>query len=360
MRILYFSDGYTPHDHRYLRAMCSQGIEVFYLRVTAGHRTEDRSLPEGVRAVGDLDGSPSIWQSALRVRSLLSSIQPDLVHAGPIYRPAFLVAINLYRPLVAMSWGSDLLIDCSRGVRRLLARFTLARSRFLICDSDIVKETARRLGAKGDRIVQFPYGVDLDLFDHSNQKTTPPVPLWSNYKILISTRNLEPLYDVDVLIRAFIQVAEDQHDLRLLVLGDGTQREVLESVVREAGMTDRAIFLGRIPNNEVPVYLQMADLFVTTSTSDGSSISLLEAMASGLPVVASDIQANREWVIGGRNGWLFPSGDSSLLAEVIREAVSDPDRLNRYGSASRAVAEASADWRNGSRLMLNTYRLAVE
>ncbi len=93
---------------------------------------------------------------------------------------------------------------------------------------------------------------------------------------------------------------------------------------------------------------------------DGTSVSLLEALASGLPVVVSDLASNREWVHPGENGWLGEAGNPAAFAAAILEAAAlDPGRLTAIGRANRSVAEARADWSENSRSLLEAYeRLA--
>ena len=355
MRVLYFSESYSPHDYRFLETIVSGGYEVFYLRLRTKGITESRPFPDGVISVGDLDNSPTLWHAIPKVRSLLKRVRPDIIHAGPIHLCAFLVTICSNHPLIAMSWGSDLLVDCTGGWNRILARITLRRCRLLICDADAVRDSALELGVNPESVLQFPWGVDLDLFHPASTNTTSPISEWNGCRVLLSTRNLEPLYDVVTLVRAYTEVVREEPDLRLLILGDGSQKQALKAIVDAAGLAHHVRFIGHIQNHELPHYLRSADIYVTTSTSDGSSVSLLEAMATGLPVIASDIPTNRQWVNSGRNGWLFPTGDPKGLATVIRDAVSDSNHRTSYGRANRVLAERSANWKQGSRALLTSY-----
>jgi len=96
---------------------------------------------------------------------------------------------------------------------------------------------------------------------------------------------------------------------------------------------------------------------VSASHSDGSSVSLLQAMACGLPVVVSSLPSNQEWVGPGTHGWLFPDGDSQALAEHIVQALAEPKARVDMGRATRATVEARADWRIGARMLIDSYRM---
>ena len=117
MRILYFTRDYSPHDYRFLSTLAKTSHEIYSLRLERKSQTiEDRSLPIEVHQVHWLGGSgpvswrdfPALWMDLKRV---LRSVQPDVLHAGPVPTVAFIAAVSGFHPLVSMSWGSDLLKD---------------------------------------------------------------------------------------------------------------------------------------------------------------------------------------------------------------------------------------------------------
>jgi glycosyltransferase involved in cell wall biosynthesis len=112
--------------------------------------------------------------------------------------------------------------------------------------------------------------------------------------------------------------------------------------------------------DDLPRYYRMADLYLSASHSDGTSISLLEAMACGRPALVSDIPGNREWVQSGVNGWLFPDGDEKALAAAIMKAVDQREQLPKMGRAAREIAEQRADWERNFPALLKAYELALD
>ena len=100
----------------------------------------------------------------------------------------------------------------------------------------------------------------------------------------------------------------------------------------------------------------MADLYISPSHVDGSSVSLMEALACGLPCLVSDIPANKEWVVEDENGWLFRDGDVNALAEKILAALSQRQKLPEIGRASRRSAVMRADWKKNAEALMNVYR----
>ena len=364
MRVLYFSQDYTPHDFRFLSALSKTEHDIVYLPLERVKSTESRELPDGVRMVqgwGQTETMRAFDVPFLRrrLRKLLGDIQPDVVHAGPVQKSALLTALAGYQPLVTMSWGSDLLMDAQRGVGRCAARYTLSRSAILVCDCQAVRDVAVNLGMPEDRVVIFPWGVDLNHFKPGKSADVRKALGWEDYFVLISTRAWEPLYGVDVLINGFIDAARIDVNLRLLMLGKGSLEPEIRSTFENAGMLDRVHFAGQVGFDDLPDHYRSADLYVSASNSDGSSISLLEAMACGLPALVSDIPGNREWVTPEEEGWWFIKGDPKSLSEGILMSVGNQKALYEMSVAARHITEERANWQENFSSLLDAYSLAI-
>jgi glycosyltransferase involved in cell wall biosynthesis len=181
---------------------------------------------------------------------------------------------------------------------------------------------------------------------------------WEGKLVLISTRTWERAYGLDTLVDGFVRAAARLPSLRLLMLATGSLGPALRRRLHEAGLLDRVHFAGPIRLEDLPAFYRAADAYLTASLSDGSSVSLLEAMACGLPAVASDIPGNREWV-GDENGWRFPAGDAEALEASLVRLHAERERLPALGRKARVVAEARADWDANFPRLLEAYRLAL-
>src|SRR3989304_6107764 len=185
MRILYFSRGYTPHDHRFLSAITEAGHEAVFLRLNPDSATETRRLPKGVKPVR---GS---------LRTVISQVKPDLVHAGPLPDCGYLAAKSGFHPLVQMSWGSDLLWAAKRdsGARHRMC-VAIENADVVIGDCKAVRQAATKFGAHTSRIVTFPWGVDLTRFKPVGGDGGIRARLsWQKNFILLPLRAWEPPYD---------------------------------------------------------------------------------------------------------------------------------------------------------------------
>jgi glycosyltransferase involved in cell wall biosynthesis len=356
MRVLYFTRSYTPHDRRFLMELAASHHEIHYLRLENDRVPyETRPIPDNVHELPPLGGGgplpqPDDWiDLAPALESVVERIQPELIHAGPIPSCAFLAALIGFHPLLAMSWGSDLLVDAERGrLWSWMARYALERSDLLVTDCAEVSIKARRLaGLPPDRIVQFPWGVDLASFSPGNRSTG---------QTAISVRSWEPNYGILHLLEGFRLAHRHQPDLRLRLLGDGSLRPEIERYLDRYCLQTAIELVGAVSPEKLPDYLRAADIYVSCAASDGSSISLLEAMAAGLPAIVTDRLSNREWVADGINGRLVPFGDPAAIANALRDmaALRPPERLE-IARRNRAAVEERANWGRNVRKLLAAY-----
>jgi glycosyltransferase involved in cell wall biosynthesis len=181
---------------------------------------------------------------------------------------------------------------------------------------------------------------------------------WGDAFVLLHTRSWEPLYGVDVMAKAFVHAAQQRPELRLFMLGNGSMAAELRRIFMQGGVLERVRFVGQISQNDLPRYYRAADLYISASRSDGSSVSLMEALACGLPALVSDIPGNREWVTPGKEGWWFPDGDADALAQGILDAVDRKKDLKAMGAAARKLAEKRANWRQNVKQLQRAYELA--
>lgn len=372
LRVLYFSPGTSVHDRRFLETIREGGHEALFLRLQdAAHPGSAISVPEGVQLLRWPAGTP-LAEGAIGIgpllpafRTILRDTRPDVVHAGPVPTCAFLAALAEAHPLLTMSWGSDVLPGVDQdGTWHRAVQTALQRADMVACDCNVVRRRIRELAQVPDeRIVQFPWGVDLDRF------AAGPDTLglhdrtgWGNAEIVLSTRAWEPAYGIETLLEAFRIAHAEAPRLRLLILGGGSRAPQVDAFLREHGLLEMVFAPGSVHADEIQDRFRASSIYVSASLSDGTSVSLLEAMATALPVVVSDIPANREWVVPGENGWLAPVGDAGAFAGCLVEAVrASSVQRARMGRANRKVAEARGDWRKNSKILLRAYdRLAAE
>ncbi|MCZ2127878.1 MAG: glycosyltransferase family 4 protein [Anaerolineales bacterium] len=357
MKILYFSLGYSTHDHRFLKAIGDGGHEAFFVQLEGNRRqVEDRPVPENVTLIHWKGGrEPFRWSRLPALvwdfKRLLRELKADIVHAGPIQTCALIARLAGARPLLTMSWGFDLMEDVNKNQwMQWATRYALRRSDFFISDANVTREKAVAYGMNPQKTVVFPWGVDLEHFSpkaEARDKTT---------FTLFCNRAWEPRYGVDVLARAFVEVARQKENVNLILLNGGSQGATLRQIFRRGGADERVTYGGQISQNDLPYWYHQADLYISPSHVDGSSVSLMEALACGLPCLVSDIPANKEWIVENENGWLFKDGDAHQLAQKILAAINQREKLPEVGASARRAAERRANWKKNAARLMDVYR----
>jgi glycosyltransferase involved in cell wall biosynthesis len=252
------------------------------------------------------------------------------------------VGILLRRPLIVTIHGSDLRMAMtgSSFFKRLFL-FVCGQARHVTCVSHVQEEEMVKLGIEERKISVFPMGIDETLLQNGKQreKERGGRPL-----TILSNRNLQPIYNLPLLIRAIPLVLKEEPDARLFIAGEGPDRENLETEARELKVHSSVHFLGRVPHEEMLTLLTHTDVYVSTSLFDGTSVSLLEAMGSGAFPVVTDIPANREWINQGENGFLVPVEAEGVLAARILQGIHDHSLVEKSRMKNLSLVEKRALW----------------
>lgn len=195
-------------------------------------------------------------------------------------------------------------------------------------------------GFRGDRIEVIENGIDITRYAPTADKPAlkRTLGLDPDRRVLVHVARHHPVKDQATLIRGFARAARDLPDVDLVLVGDGPLRDELATLARTLGVGPRVHFVGVQSN--VADWLRAADVFALTSVSEAASLTLLEAMAAGRPVVVSAVGGNPEIVRDGVEGLHFPRGDTAALGKCLRTLFRDPALSSRLGTAGRARVEA--------------------
>ena len=339
MRIATLSNASVVHTRRWVEHFRARGHEVALWSLERGPD------PLGTRPLPapPLPGFLRYPLAVPRLRAELERFRPDVVDAHYVPNYGLMGVLAGIRPLVVTAWGSDLLVAPRRdALQRARARFVLARADRVLADSANLAAAARALGAGADRVLEIPWGVDPAMFRSGGARTAG---------LMLSTRMHEPIYDLPTLIHAAARVMSARPESRLVIAGDGSKRAELEALARRVLPAGRFEFVGRIEPAALAAWLARAELYLSASLSDSTSVSLLEAMACGAVPVASDLEGNREWVTDGDGARLFAPGDAQGCVRAITTALGDPAWREAARARNARVIEERGSWpRNLARI----------
>lgn len=358
MKICYLNKGITIHDKTFLAELLRQGNEVHLISFY-------RSIPENLPGI-NIHHFPvpnpvlAFPIACVMARRLIRRIRPDIVIGNYLHTYAFYAALAHYHPLVQRAWAGDALIAPNNPFYRQLVKYSLKQADLAIADWETVKQALVQLGCPAEKVVLFPNGVDFERFNPQiGGQSIRESMGWQDNLIVICTRQHDPVYGVEYLIEAIPPILMREPVARFLLIGSGSLTKKLKRRVKELGVGEYVMFTGMIDHEELPKYLAASDLFVSSSLFDGAAVSLLEAMATGLPVVVTDVPALLDWVTDGENGLVVPRKDSSALEQAICRMLGDKNLRETFGRKNYLVAKEKADWDKNSKILDGILRSLV-
>jgi len=284
----------------------------------------------------------------------------DIIHAHwaiPTGLIGAWVGSILRKPLLITIHGSDLRMALERpGFLRKIFVFVCKNAIHINCVSSVQKREMEQLGIKGKKMSIIPMGIDEAFLEKGKNRR-----IESNKRsyIILSNRNLLPIYNISLLVRAIPIVLKEEPETKFLIAGDGADKGTLEREVKNLDINSSVRFLGRVLHEEMPDLLSQADIYVSTSLYDGTSVSLLEAMGSGTFPIVTEIPANREWIMDGENGFLVSINEESSLASKIIDAIRNPELLAKSQVENRSIIEQKVLWPEYIKRVKNIYSNVV-
>jgi glycosyltransferase involved in cell wall biosynthesis len=292
-------------------------VEVSFLR--HGEFVE-RFRSRGIKTTSiGWSGSPAAPLGVARYASLLLSGKFDLIHLHTGGR--FITSMS-------RSIGGAKIVRHVHGrateeTGSISTTIPLPKCDATIANSQIVADAC----GDSNAVVIYP-GIDMDKFDPNEAPTQE--------QLVGTACRLEPVKGIPTLLKAIALVAKKHSSVRLVIAGEGSWRNRLEEEAAQLGVQDKVSFLGW--QDDVATLLGSWSIFVLPSLDEGFGVAVLEAMASGLPVVASDVGGLRELVQDGQTGFLVPPNDVNQLADKLLFLLDDPDLRMRMGIAARSRA----------------------
>jgi len=258
-------------------------------------------------------------------------------------------------PVVTTLRGSDIPQGRAKFFSGWLLLKTLALSARVVTVSEaFAKKMKQEFPRFADKIMVIENGVGDEFLSIAAMREVPKKVI-----NLLAIGSLIPRKGMLYILEALAKLSE-KYAFILRLAGDGPLREQLENKARELGIDKQVEFLGSVDAEKIPLLLKQADLFVLASHWEGRPNAVLEAMATGLPVVASDIDGVNELVVDGQTGLLFRDGDSEALRGCIERIMGDPAQAAAYGQAgSLRIVEKGLQWRNTAQRYMQLYRICA-
>ncbi|MCK2199738.1 glycosyltransferase [Corynebacterium callunae] len=346
MHIVFLASAINVHTIRWANKLIEMGNDITVISCK-DHCPEDaRKL--GIHSSVNIISLPfpslgglGYFLNAIACRKILSKLRPDVVNSHYASGYGTLGRVANARPHALSVWGSDVFIfpDKSRLHKQLLVS-NLKHADIIMSTSFIMADRVREiLGNSKLEIPITPFGVDIQNFSFQDQSTRDESPV----RIGI-IKSLKSIYGIQHLIEAAPLVREilkdrDEVNFQIHIYGDGPYRGELEALVEQNDLKELVFFHGMIQNQFVPSVLDSLDIYALPSIHESFGVAAVEAMAAGLPVVASNAPGLLEVITDGVNGIRVESGNSIQLADALVKLIMDPDLRRELGTQGRKEVE---------------------
>jgi glycosyltransferase involved in cell wall biosynthesis len=287
-----------------------------------------------------------------KIRQSVHGFKPDILHAHYATGHGYLGYKLGLHPFVVSVWGSDIFdFPYKSSYSRNLVRKVLDKADAICATSQRLRDGTLKLYPELEsKINVIPFGIDMDLFrpDRSKKKEGA---------IIIGTAKLlREIYQIDILMKIFDRIAEDNPNIGLKIAGDGPQEDELLGLKENLRHGNRIEFVGKIENDSMPEFLNQLDIFVLPSRFESFGVSALEASACQLPVVAFDVGGLSEILRHDVSAFLVPEGNIDKFEEAIRTLVEDEKKRFEMGLAGREIVSHKYDVEKTTEMQLDLYK----
>lgn len=288
------------------------------------------------------------------VKKLIAEFKPDILHAHYATSCGLVAALTRFHPFVLSVWGDDVLAFPNKSpVHKWVMRKIINAADYVSATSHMLADSTRELIGGDKKIEVIPFGVDLNHYQFKQRKP-------KDYIHIGTVRKLTPKYGLEFLIKAVARLAESGYKVKLTIVGKGELRSSLEALARQLEIANIVDFVGFVPNPQVVDYLQQFDIFVMPSVEEGETfgVAAVEAMATGLPVIASRIGGLHEVVEDGKTGLLIGPGDVDSLFEALKTYLDFAELRYSHGSEGRHKVKRQYNWEENAKLIDRLYEVA--
>ena len=281
--------------------------------------------------------------------STIKKINPDIIHSQSIGNGIYGLFAKILLKKKYVIWGQGSDVYRPDNFTKLISKVVMKKASCVIALTEIMKKEMIKIYDR--TIIVIPNGVDLDIF--RNYTNVTECNIEKRHKKILFVGRLQDVKGVKYIIEA-MNIITKFYDVNLLIVGDGNDRERLEALVEKLKLNDVVSFRGKAPRSEIPKYMEESDIFILPSKSEGFPLVLLEAMASGLTIVASNVGGIPDIIKDGVNGLLTEPMNSNDIADKVLRILSD-DRLREEILSNNKKYIEKYDWRQISLQLEDVY-----
>lgn len=361
MRVMILADANSPHTIKWVKGLLRKGLTICVWSISKPDEGIYEHHPNLLIFYSNIIqrregfGAKAKYLTLLsKLKSAIKEFKPTILHAHFASSYGLLGALTGFNPYVISVWGSDVYVFPYRNkIYRKILQYNFRKADKILSTSHVMAEEISKFTGKAIEVT--PFGIDLDLFKKKD--------VAENDVFTVGTvKTLENRYGINYLIEAF-KIFKDkypQHPLKLLIVGGGSLEFELKAMVKNLGMEDSCEFTGAVPYASVPAYHNLLDICLCLSNSESFGVSAIEASASEVPVIATNVGGLPEVIEDGVTGIIVPKADARSAAEGIEMLYLNPSMRIEMGKSGRERVKQLYDWENNLQQMVEIYRKMVK
>ena len=289
-----------------------------------------------------------------QLKKIIKHISPDIIHAHQITPSGLWAALSNYHPFIITPMGSDVIVHARKNLLyKFITKYVLRKADAITSDSITLQEAVFELGGSPEKTHIIQNGVDFKVFNSKVDKNKIRKKLGlGNSPVILSTRGISPLYNVDYIVEAIPKVLQSFPDAKFLftyVMEDLIYK--VKELVERLAVSNSVRFIGFVDHQEMPFYHAAADILVSVPSSDSSPCSVYEAMACRTPVVISDLPWAKHFMKDRENARIVPVKQSEAIADAILDILHNDQLKNKLVEGGLSTVEMYVDYQKNMEMM---------
>lgn len=361
-RILFLADVNSSHTQKWVSSLVSRGFQIGLFSLS--NPETDWFSGRVNLTLYDRPGfsSKMFSNSSLKkiaflktmpfLKKVIREFKPEIIHAHYASSYGLLGRLSGFHPYFISVWGSDLFeFPMKSFIHKEVVRRNLRSADEIFSTSKVLEDQVYRISGSASQVI--PFGIDLEMFHPAVGSS-----LEEGETIVIGTiKSLEKNYRIDVLMKAFAiaRAARQNLNLRLVLVGGGTEEDNLKRLAENLNIADVTEFKGRMPFDLIPGCHRAIDIFVNLSAQESFGVSVLEASASGKPVIVTNVGGLNEVVVENVTGLMVPVNDAGKTADCMIRLIDNRKLAKELGARGRKFVAENYDWLMCVEKMCNAY-----
>lgn len=361
MKILILSDVNSIHTTRWAESLKTKNIDLqifSFFKPKKSNKIRFKELnikvisPDLQKKIKNLR-EPNIskikyLQSILLLKKTIKAFQPDILHAHYASSYGVLGMICKFRPYVLSVWGSDIYDFPNRNILNNMLLRLVIKSATTICSTSIAMKKIIEKKYNRQDVEIVPFGIDLNYFNFNKIKN-------NDFTVGI-IKSIEKYNGVDILIdSANILVNQLNKNITFIIVGEGSIKKEMEQKVSALKLDNSVKFFGFIPHNMIKTYFNKINVFISPSIREGFGVSVLEASATGVPAITSNVGGLQEVNVHNKTGFILEKNNPDILAKNILKLFKNRSLTEKLGRNARTHVEKNFNWIDNLNKMIDIY-----